>query len=47
MQEGKAVSTSIQLSDGVKNWVGDGFAGQVRETYDEIAQGKPHGDLPH
>ena len=43
----KLVSTSIQLPDSVKNWVGDGLTDQVRDTYEEITQHKPHGDIPH
>ncbi len=40
-------STSITLPDGVKNWVGDFLPAQVKDTYEEISQKKPHGDLPH
>ena len=40
-------STSITVPDNVKNWVGDFFATQVKDTYEEISQKKPHGDLPH
>ncbi len=43
----RAVSTSIQMPDSVKTYVGAGFAGQVRSTYQEIAANKPIGDLPH
>jgi glyoxylase-like metal-dependent hydrolase (beta-lactamase superfamily II) len=43
----KLVSTTIQLPDNVKNWVGDGLPDQVRDTYEEITQHKPSGDLPH
>jgi glyoxylase-like metal-dependent hydrolase (beta-lactamase superfamily II) len=43
----KLVSTTIQLPDTVKNWVGDGLPDQVRDAYEEIAQHKPHGDVPH
>jgi len=46
-QGDKLVSTSIQLSADVKNWVGDGLPDQVRDTYDEITQHKPHGEIPH
>ena len=46
-QGDKLVSTSIRLPDGVKNWVGDGLADQVRDAYEEISQHKPHGDIPH
>jgi len=41
------VNTSIKLPENVKNWVGPFFAAHVRDTYDEITQKKPHGDLPH
>jgi cyclase len=43
----KLVSTTIQLPDGVKNWVGEGLADQVRDAYEEISQHKPHGDVAH
>lgn len=41
----KLISTSIQLPDTVKNWVGPSLTAQVRDTYDEITQKKPHGDI--
>ena len=47
MDGNKPVSTSIQLSDKVKNWVGESLPEQVKTTYEEITQHKPHGDLPH
>ncbi len=34
-----AVATSIKLSGDVSNWVGDGLAGQVRDTYRQIVNG--------
>ncbi|MBS1855947.1 MAG: MBL fold metallo-hydrolase [Acidobacteria bacterium] len=40
-------STTIKLPDHVKNWVGPSLPAQVRDTYEEIAGKKPHGDLPH
>jgi hypothetical protein len=40
-------TTSITLPDNVKNWVGAFLPAQVRDTYEEISQKKPHGDLPH
>jgi cyclase len=46
-KEGDKLSTTIVLPDEVKNWVGGGFAGQVRDAYEEIAQHKPHGDIAH
>jgi glyoxylase-like metal-dependent hydrolase (beta-lactamase superfamily II) len=47
--DGKLVpaSTTIALPDSVKNWVGKSLPSQVRDAYEEIAQKKPHGDLPH
>ena len=45
MDGNRAVSTSIQLPQSVKNWVGNSFPGQVRTTYEEITQNKPAGDL--
>jgi cyclase len=46
--EGKnAKSTSIQLSDAVRKWVGPDFPGQVAVAYKEISEKKPAGDLPH
>ena len=35
----------LQLPDGVKNWVGDGLSAQVKDAYEEITQGKPHGEI--
>jgi cyclase len=46
-KDGEKQSTSIQLAEGVKNWVGPGLAAQVRDAYEEIAQNKPHGDIAH
>lgn len=40
-------TTSIRLPNNVKNWVGDFLPAQVKDTYEEISQKKPHGDLPH
>jgi hypothetical protein len=31
----------------VKNWVGPSLPAQVRDTWEEIVQKKPHGDIPH
>jgi len=47
MDGDKLVSTNIQLPDSVKNWVGEGLPDMVRDTYEEITQHKPHGDIPH
>ncbi len=40
-------TTTVTLPLFVKNWVGDYLPAQVRDTYEEITQKKPHGDLPH
>jgi hypothetical protein len=45
--EGSKSTTTIQLSAAVKNWVGEGLPGQVKDAYNEIAAKKPIGDLPH
>lgn len=47
MEGGKPVSTTVQLPADVKNWVGGSLPAQVKDAYEEIAAGKPHGDLPH
>lgn len=44
----KVVSTTLVLPDSVKEYAtGMFFPAQVRDAYEEIAAGKPHGDLPH
>jgi cyclase len=45
MKDGKPVKTSVQLPESVKNWVGPSLALQVKDTFEEIAQGKPHGEI--
>ncbi len=47
MTDGQPKSTTIQLSEKVHRYVGEPFAAQVKDTYDEITSGKPAGDLPH
>ena len=44
-KDGKPVKTSLQLPDNVKHWVGPSLPAQVQDTYEEIAQGKPHGEI--
>jgi hypothetical protein len=39
--------TTLTLSSAVKNWTGKSLAGQVKDTWEEIVQKKPHGDIPH
>jgi cyclase len=36
---------NLHLPGSVKNWVGDSFAEQVKDTYEEIHQGRPHGEI--
>ncbi|MEX2261438.1 MAG: MBL fold metallo-hydrolase [Bryobacteraceae bacterium] len=45
MDGDKAVSTTVKLSPAVQNWVGQGLPNQVRDAYEEITQGKPHGEI--
>jgi hypothetical protein len=40
-------STRITLPDSVRNWTGKSLPGQVKDTYEEIMQKKPHGDVAH
>jgi cyclase len=35
----------LQLPASVKNWVGDDLATQAKDAYEEITQGKPHGEI--
>lgn len=39
--------TTVALPAHVRHWVGDFLPAQVKDTYEEITQKKPHGDLPH
>jgi glyoxylase-like metal-dependent hydrolase (beta-lactamase superfamily II) len=45
MQGEKAVSTSIKLPASVNNWVGGSLPNQVKETYEELKAGRPHGEI--
>ena len=45
MKDGKPVKALLPLPDGVKHWVGDFLPGQVQDTYEEITQAKPHGEI--
>ena len=44
---GGSAKTTLTLPGSVKNWVGPSLAAQVRDTWEEIVQKKPHGDIPH
>jgi len=39
--------TTITLPAHVKKWVGNFLPAQVKDTWEEIVQKKPHGDIPH
>lgn len=43
----EGLEATIKLPDSVKHWVGNSFKSQVADTYNEIKQAKPAGDLPH
>jgi len=49
IDQGKSVEdlqSSVQLPAAVSAWVGDkSLKGQIKDTYDEIKQGKPRGDI--
>ena len=45
MKDDKPVKTSVKLPESVKNWVGPSLALQVKDTFEEITQAKPHGEI--
>ena len=48
IKQGKKLEgLTVTLPDNVKNWTGKSLAAQVKDTYEEIAGKKPHGELPH
>jgi cyclase len=36
---------SVEVPDTVKKWVGPAMKAQIKDTYEEITQGKPHGEI--
>ena len=40
-------TTTITLPNAVKNWTGKSLPAQVRDTWEEIVQKKPHGEIAH
>jgi glyoxylase-like metal-dependent hydrolase (beta-lactamase superfamily II) len=42
-----AKTTTLTLPANVKNWVGPSLPSQVHDTWEEITQKKPHGDIAH
>lgn len=47
MKGNQPAATTVKLPESNKKWVGDFIAAQVKDTFEEISAGKPHGDLPH
>jgi glyoxylase-like metal-dependent hydrolase (beta-lactamase superfamily II) len=45
LKEGKPDQPVAQLPSSVKNWIGAFHAGQLRDAFEEVRQGKPRGDL--
>ncbi len=45
MEDGRPAGTSVELSPAVQNWVGGNFPLQVQFTYEEISEGRPHGEI--
>jgi len=45
MKDKKPNATSIKLPDSVKHWVGEFFAAQVYDAWNEIEKGQPRGSL--
>jgi len=39
------IQASLQLPDSVKNWVGPSLKIQIQDAYEEVTQGKPHGEI--
>jgi glyoxylase-like metal-dependent hydrolase (beta-lactamase superfamily II) len=42
---GNKMTSTVTLPDSVKNWTGPFLPAQVKDTYEEITQGKPHGEI--
>lgn len=45
MKEGKPVAAKLRLSEAVQHWVGSFYPGQIKDIYEEITEGKPHGEI--
>jgi cyclase len=43
--DGAKKVTTVTLPDSVKNWVGPSLPAQVQDTFEEITQNKPHGEI--
>jgi hypothetical protein len=45
MPKGEKATTTVKLAANVKNWTGDTLPAQVKDAYEELMQGKPHGEI--
>ncbi len=36
---------TVKLPESVKNWTGDSLPAQLKDTFEEMTQGKPHGEI--
>ncbi len=45
MRDGSPATTTIRLPESVKNWTGGSLPAQVSHMYEEIAQGRPYGEI--
>ena len=45
LKNGEPVTAKLRLSDAVQYWVGSFYPGQIKDIYEEITQGKPHGEI--
>ena len=47
IKQGKKLDdlASVNVPDSVKKWVGPSMKAQIKHTYEEITQGKPHGEI--
>ncbi len=44
-KQGPDLLAAVKLPDTVKNWTGDSLPAQVKDTFEEMTQGKPHGEI--
>ena len=45
MKDNRPTDPKIKLSAGAQRWVGKGLASQIKDTFEEISLGKPHGEI--
>ena len=45
LKNGEPLTAKLRLSDAVQYWVGSFYPGQIKDIYEEITQGKPHGEI--